>query len=214
MISRRSLLGASALLPLTQSVWAAPSYTPGKEYLLVNPQVQSDPSKIEVTLFFAYTCPHCLQYEPLFDEWAKTAPADVIVNRCPVAWQPKYFPFTETYFSLEALGLLDKLSMPFFESVIYQTHSYDFNNAADDIQDFMSKNGVDAAKWKATVNSFGVKNKNRVAFQLWQAYQIDSTPMVGVAGQYTSGPHLVGSRAGMAGLLNHLVDKVRKERHA
>ena len=31
MISRRSLLGASALLPLTQSVWAAPSYTPGKE---------------------------------------------------------------------------------------------------------------------------------------------------------------------------------------
>lgn len=211
MITRRALLGAGALLAASPS-FGAPSYTPGQQYLVLNPPVASDPNKIQVIAFFAYTCPHCLNFEPTLEEWMKTVPADVEVTRCPVAWQPKYFPFSETYYALEALGLLDKLSRPFFESVIYQTHSYNADSVANDILDFMVKNGVDAEKWKATVRSFGVQNRNRVAFQLWQAYGIDSTPMVGVAGRFTTGPHLVGSRNAMPDALNYLIDQVRQSR--
>ena len=212
MISRRALLGASALMACTSPSFGNQTYSAGKEYLVLQPPVQSDANKIEVIAFFAYTCPHCLQFEPVLDEWAKNLPADVVLRRCPVAWQPKYFPFTDTYFALEALGLLDKLSMPFFESVIYQTHTYDFNNAEADILDFMTKNGVDAEKWKSAIRSFGVKNKNRVAFQTWQTYQIDSTPMVGIGGRFITGPHMVGSRNAMPAALNWMIDQIRQER--
>ena len=165
--------------------------------------------KIEVVEFFAYTCPHCLQFHPVFHEWAQKAPEDVSIRICPVAWQPKYLPFTDTYFALEALGLLDSLSMPFFESIIYQTRSYNFDSATRDIHDFMVEAGVDGAKWDATFNSFGVKNKSRNATMLWNAYQIDSTPMVGVGGKFTTGPHLAGSRQGTPAVIDYLVDQMR-----
>ena len=89
------------------------------------------------------------------------------------------------------MGLLDKVSMPFFESVVYQERPYDFNDPTKDILDFMKTQGVDVAKFEKTLRSFGVMNKSRVATQTWQAYQIDSTPMIGVGGIYSTGPHLV-----------------------
>jgi len=161
MISRRDLLCAGALAPLSTYSFAAPAYKAGKEYLTVHPMAPTPADKIEVVEFFAYTCPHCLQFHPVFHEWAQKAPEDVSIRICPVAWQPKYLPFTDTYFALEALGLLDSLSMPFFESIIYQTRSYNFDSATRDIHDFMVEAGVDGAKWDATFNSFGVKNKSR-----------------------------------------------------
>ena len=212
MISRRALLGAGALIACTSPAFGAQSYTAGKDFLVLQPPVQTDADKIEVIEFFAYTCPHCLKFQPVLEAWEKTLPADVVLRRCPVSWQPKYFPFSEAYYAMEALGLLDKLSMPFFESVIYQTHTYDFNSAEADILDFMVKSGVDADKWKAAIRSFGVKNKNRVAFQTWQAYHIDSTPMLGVGGRFITGPHMVGSRTAMPDALNWMIDQIRQER--
>ena len=158
------------------------------------------------------TCPHCLQFQPIFHSWAEHAPSDVTVRVCPVAWQPKYLPFTETYFALEALGLLDKVSLPFCESVIYQTHSYNFESAAADIRSFMEQQGIDGEKWTKTVSSFGVRNKARISTQLWQAYQIDSTPMIGVGGRFTTGPHLVGTRNATPACIDYLVEQCRRAR--
>ena len=213
MISRRVLLCAGALAPVaTSSFAAAQTYAVGKEYLTVTPQAPTSAAKIEVVEFFAYTCPHCLQFQPIFHSWAEHAPSDVTVRVCPVAWQPKYLPFTETYFALEALGLLDKVSLPFFESVIYQTHSYNFESAAADIRSFMELQGIDGEKWTKTVSSFGVRNKARISTQLWQAYQIDSTPMIGVGGRFTTGPHLVGTRNATPACIDYLVEQCRRAR--
>ena len=85
MITRRQFVLGAAALPL----FAAQSFTAGKEYLVVTPSAPTSRDKIEVVLFFAYTCSHCLQFEPHFAKWAKTAPADVAIRICPVAWQPK-----------------------------------------------------------------------------------------------------------------------------
>lgn len=212
MLTRRQLVMAAAAAPLSGPLFAAPRYTAGKEYLVITPPAPTSRDTIEVVLFFAYTCSHCLQFEPHFAKWAKTAPKDVTVRICPVSWQPKLDPFTQTYFSLEALGLLDKLSLTFFESVIYQEHPYNFENPLADIRDFMVKSGVDGAKWDQTVRSFSVMNKTRQARQLWQAYQVDSTPMIGVGGIYTTGPHLVGTREGTPACIDFLVDQIRAQR--
>ena len=213
MLSRRDLLLAGALAPVATSSFAAGrSYVAGRDYLTVSPQAPTAQGKIEVVEFFAYTCPHCLQFQPTFEAWTKNKPEDVTIRVCPVAWQPKYLPFTETYFALEALGLLDKVSLPFFESVIFQTHSYNFESAAADIRSFMEQQGIDGEKWTKTVSSFGVRNKARISTQLWQAYQIDSTPMIGVGGRFTTGPHLVGTRNATPACIDYLVEQCRRAR--
>lgn len=212
MLTRRQLVLAAAAAPLSSPLFAAPRYTAGKEYLTVMPPAPTPRDTIEVVKFFAFTCSHCLQFEPHFNKWAKTVAPDVTVRMCPVAWQPKLDPFTQAYFTLEALGLIDKLYDPFFESVIYQEHPYNFEDPAADIAKFMTGKGVDSAKWNQTMRSFSVMNKTRQARQMWQSYQIDSTPMVGVGGLYATGPHLVGSREGMGDCINFLVDQVRAQR--
>ena len=98
MLSRRQVVLAAALAPASGSLLAAPTYTAGKEYLIVNPPAPTPRDTIEVVEFFAYTCPHCLQFAPHFEKWAKTAPKDVTIRVCPVAWQQKFQPFTQTYF--------------------------------------------------------------------------------------------------------------------
>lgn len=213
MISRRQLVLSAALTPLSSVALAAPSYTAGKEYLIVNPPAPTPTDTIEVVEFFAYTCSHCLQFAPHMAKWKQNLPKDVTVRVCPIAWQPKYQPFAQTYFALEALGLLEKLHMPFFESVIYQEHPYNFDNAAADILDFMTKSGVDPQKWQQTYRSFSVVNKTRQATQLWQSYQIDSTPMIGVGGIYSTGPHHVGTREATPDCINWLIEQVRHQRH-
>lgn len=212
MIQRRDLLIAAALAPVAGHSFAASSYTAGKEYLVVNPPAPSSRDTIEVIEFFAYTCPHCLKFEPTINAWKKNLPADVTFRVCPVAWQPKFLPFTQTYYALDALDLLDKLHLKFFESVIYQERTYNFENPAADIAEFMADNGVDAKKWEQTMRSFGVQNKARIATQTWQAYQIDSTPMVGVAGLYTTGAHLVGTREQTPAAIDFLINEVRRQR--
>lgn len=209
MISRRNLILASSLGALQFPNWAHATFQANKEYLVLNPSVPQKGDKIEVIKFFAYTCPHCMQFEALFNEWAQKVPADVVVRTCPVAWQPKLRPFTQTYYTLEALQLLDKLHIPFFESVVYQTHHYDFESATKDILNFMVEQGVNAKDWERTFRSFTVQNKTRQARKLWQQYRIDSTPMIGIAGQYTTGPHLAGTRVKTLQCVDELIQLVR-----
>lgn len=92
MISRRALLGASALMACTSPSFGNQTYSAGKEYLVLQPPVQSDANKIEVIAFFAYTCPHCLQFEPVLDEWAKNLPADVVFTSLPSGLAAQVFP--------------------------------------------------------------------------------------------------------------------------
>lgn len=221
MITRRQLVIASAattLTPLTTSAFAAPTskptFTLGKQYLQVNPPVPSATDKIEVVDFFAYYCPHCYRFAPIFQDWELKQPKDVEVIPCPVAWNEELLPFTETYYALEALNLLQKLHVKFFESVVFQTHTYDFKDPSKGITSFMVENGVNADLWTKTMNSFTVKNKSKQAMNLWQAYGVDSTPSVGVAGIYLTGSGLVGTHEGVPACLDFLVNEVRQSRKA
>lgn len=212
MINRRQLLAAAGIGFIAGPVLAEPAYRAGKEYFELRTIVPTPTDSIEVVEFFAYTCPHCLQFAPYAEAWKKNLPKDVAVRVCPVAWSPKYLPFAQTYFALKQLGELERLHMPFFESVVYQERTYTPDTCARDIAGFMKDNGIDPELWKKTMRSFNVQNQTRKATQTWNAYGIDSTPMIGVAGRYTTGPHLTSSREDTINLINTLIEKVRTDR--
>ena len=212
MLNRRQLLIATALAPAAAQAFTPPKYAAGRNYLLLRTPASTPTDHIEVVEFFAYTCPHCLQFVPYMNTWKKHLPENVSVRVCPVAWTPDFLPFTQTYFALEQLGELPRLHLPFFESVIYQERSYSPQSAENDILGFMKDNGIDPDHWNRAMKSFSVQNKTRLSTQTWQAYGIDSTPMLGVAGRFPTGPHLAGSREETLELVNWLIDEVRQTR--
>ena len=103
---RRILLSACLLLPVVGYA-SAENPVAGQDYTVLKTPVQTqEPKKIEVLTFFAYTCPHCYTYEKDVLPWSEKLPDDVVFRQIPVAWTPKSFHFTKTYYALEAMHKL------------------------------------------------------------------------------------------------------------
>jgi thiol:disulfide interchange protein DsbA len=164
--------------------------------------------KIEVIEFFWYGCPHCNAFEPTLDAWQKTLPADVGFRRVHVAFSEEPFvAHQKIFYSLENLGLLNSMH----RKVFYAIHNDHMRLAkADEIEAFMVKNGVDAAKWHETYNSFSVQTKAAQGRQLSQAYKVDAVPAMGVQGRYYLSGTLAGGNEKMPAVADALVARVRK----
>ena len=200
MISRRELIFASAAtsLPCVSALAASNEFIEGKDFSIVRPAVDYPRKPVLVHLFFAYTCPHCLRFEPELDEFVKnwSTMREVRIIPVPVAWSEIYDIFPKVYFSLEQLGLIDKLHMPFWEWVIKEPHDTwtDAASTEKDIIAWFAKKGVAQAKFTQALSSFSVANKVRQAAQTWRHYGVDATPNIGIAGKYLTAPHMAGSR--------------------
>ena len=215
MLSRRRLLAASAAtlslsgLPLASKA----AFTAGKEYLLVRPEVPMAGKPVIIHDFFAYTCPHCLTFAPVMEEFIASLPKDgsVKVVHAPVAWSETYEVFPRTYFAFEALGKLPELHMPFWNWVIKEEHDWkDVEDMTKDVQKWVTSHGISADVWKRTTAGFSVVAKSRQAASLWKSYGVDSTPSVGVAGKYLTAPHLAGTRRRTIDVLKELIDLAQK----
>jgi thiol:disulfide interchange protein DsbA len=82
----------------------------------------------------------------------------------------------------------------------------------DQIADFMAANGIDRKQWMDAYNSFSVAARANRAGQIWRAYNVDGTPMMGVDGKFTTAPSMVGSREASLIVLDYLVQQARAER--
>jgi thiol:disulfide interchange protein DsbA len=205
-----STLGAASLAALGAPVaWAQP--TAGANYVrLAQRQPTLDAKRIEVVEFFWYGCPHCFQFEPALDAWARRQPADVLFRRIPVAFREVPFVLHQKlYFSLEALGLVDSLHRKVFAAIHIDRNMLD---SPEKILDFVAKNGIDRAKFSDALNSFGVATKARQAAALSAGYKIDGTPALGINGQYyTSGTMAGGNEASLA-VADQLITQIRKSK--
>jgi protein dithiol oxidoreductase (disulfide-forming) len=147
--------------------------------------VEAPQGKIEVVEFFWYSCPHCNAFEPTLGEWVKKLPNDVAFRRVPIAFDASFVPQQRLFYSLEAMGLLEKLHAKVFAAIHVQKLPLASGEA---ITEWVGKNGVDQAKFVAQYNSFGVVTKAQRASQLQNAYKVEGVPALGVAGRfYTDG---------------------------
>jgi thiol:disulfide interchange protein DsbA len=182
---------------------AQPQYTELKP-----PQsVEADAKKIEVAEFFWYGCPHCYNLEPYIERWQKTIGPDVQFRRIPAVFNARWGHDAAIYYTLEALGLVEKLHRPLFDAI--HRDRLDTGNA-EAFSQWLQKQGVDPKKFMDTMKSFGVQSKTKRAVQLTTAYKIDGTPAMAVAGRYTVSADQGRSQQGMLDTVNYLVDQVRK----
>ena len=143
--------------------------------------VDAPAGQIEVLEFFAYTCVHCANFEPVMAAWIQKKPTNVIVKRTPVKFSEAFVPMQKLYYALEAMGLVDTLHEKVFNAIHVDRQRL---ASADAIIDWVAKQGVDKAKFASVFNSFAVSGKANRATQLQDAYQVEGTPALGVAGRF------------------------------
>ncbi|MGA0611496.1 thiol:disulfide interchange protein DsbA/DsbL [Caldimonas sp. KR1-144] len=199
---------AAALLPVAAQAQGGP--VEGTHYVkLATRQPTLDPAKIEVVEFFWYGCPHCFQFEPALDAWAKRQPADVLFRRMPVAFREVPFGIHQRlYFAIEALGLVDTLHRKVFSAIHLERNMLD---TQDKILDFAAKNGVERAKFAEVLNSFSVQTKSKQAAALSAGYKIDGTPAMGINGQFYTSGTLAGGNDRALAVTDFLVAQIRKK---
>ncbi|WP_085317077.1 thiol:disulfide interchange protein DsbA/DsbL [Derxia lacustris] len=211
--ARRRLLASAAALPLAASLpaLAQPAPVEGRDYRRVDPQqpVGTPAGKIELMDFFWYGCPHCYDFLPALDAWIAHKPADVVIKRAPVAFDPRAEIHTRLYYSLEALGEADRLHDVVFNAM-HRDHVV--LNSPEAIADFVAKQGIDRKKWTDTFNSFGVQAKTQNQRRVVDAWKIEGTPSVGLGGRYLTAPSMAGSREATIKVMDFLVAQLRSGR--
>ncbi|MDX2218911.1 MAG: thiol:disulfide interchange protein DsbA/DsbL [Burkholderiales bacterium] len=180
---RITLAAGTALLLAAGTASAQFAAVPGRDYSQLNPpQPKITDTQIEVLEFFAYGCIHCFHLEPKLEKWKTTLAKDTKLTRVPTPFAIRGLDSVPLYYTLEAMGQLDKLHYKIFEAL----HNDNVILGNPSVRDqWLAKNGVDPKKFQEVEQSFSVQNKIRAAREYSQKYRIESTPTLVINGKYS-----------------------------
>jgi thiol:disulfide interchange protein DsbA len=205
-----AMLSVTAWLGHT-SAWAQQAFRSGKDYITLERPVATEAGtgKIEVLEFFWYSCPHCNQFEPAFEQWAKNAPKDVMVRRVPVAFRDDFVPQQRLYYTLEAMNLVEKMHIRVFTAIHGEKLMLNSDAA---VLAWAEKQGIDKTKFEQAYKSFGVATKAKRAVQLQNDFKIEGVPSLGVAGRFYIDGTLAGSMPRALQVADALIAQTRQGR--
>ncbi|MCS6810671.1 MAG: thiol:disulfide interchange protein DsbA/DsbL [Tepidimonas sp.] len=174
---------AGTLLAVWPTLHAQPALREGSDYRRLGKPVPVDtgPGQIEVLEFFSYSCIHCYRFEPLMTAWMRKQPKEIVVRRVPVGFSPAFEPLQRLYYTLEALGRLGDLHDKAFKAVHEERERF---NGLEAAAAWAARQGLDRQAFTQTWQSFGISGKVKRAIQLQDAYEVDATPSLGIAGRF------------------------------
>ena len=198
-----------ALLPSVYAQAAKPEA--GVDYMVLDKKVpvEAAAGKIEVVEFFWYNCPHCNAFEPALDAWVARLPKDVAMRRVPVGFRDEFVPQQRLFYTLESMGLLDKLHPRIFSAIHVEKQDL---TRGDGIATWIAKQGVDKVKFMEQYNSFSVATKATRATQLQNFYKVEGVPALGVAGRFYTDGTMAKSMPRALQVVEFLVAEVRAGR--
>ncbi|OQA32572.1 MAG: Thiol:disulfide interchange protein DsbA precursor [Betaproteobacteria bacterium ADurb.Bin341] len=195
---------AIAALLLALPVFAAEGYA-----VFEPARPTENPDKIEVIEFFYYTCSFCKTLNSPLAAWAAKQPKDVVLRRIPVTFgKAALGNLARLYYSLEAMGELDRLDPQIFEAM----HEQRINLILEQkMFEWLANKGVNTQKFAGLFKSFGVESKIRRGDQLERDYQINGVPALVIDGKYMPDP---APPEKLLAVTDQLIAKVRMERAA
>jgi protein dithiol oxidoreductase (disulfide-forming) len=204
------VLAFGGMLATLMAATSAADLVEGKDFLRLKSPASIQPGqKIEVIEFFSYGCPHCNDLEPYLETWMKTMPPDVQFRRVPVMFQERWKALARVYYTLDAMGEENKLSLQVFNAIhvanvpLYQDKAF---------FDWAASKGLDRAKVAEVYNSFGIDSKLKRALVLAQEYNIQAVPTMIVDGKYMTSSDRIGGHPNVPAALDALIAKARVER--
>jgi protein dithiol oxidoreductase (disulfide-forming) len=190
-MKRRDATAALIAAGLAPAVLAQGGPVEGKHYARLGQTLPGTPGKIEVIEFFFYRCPHCSAFDPLLEAWVHQLPADVSFRRVPVGQQAVLKLHQRMYYALEAMGALT----PAVHGGIFNAFHRGGIDANDEaaVVALVSRLGVDAAKFKQALSSFGVQGKVQQGNKLAELAGANEVPALVVAGRWRTSPSQAGT---------------------
>ncbi|MGH8619704.1 MAG: thiol:disulfide interchange protein DsbA/DsbL [Burkholderiales bacterium] len=211
---RRSFLAALAAGSaglLARTAQAQQNLTPGKQYRLIPQQPLPPGPRIEVLYFFFYACPFCNELLPRTDAWLKRKPADVLFRRIPVVVKETWIPLAKLYYTLDALGVEEKLHATVFDAY----HKQDLHMSQETVvTEWAVKQGIDRERFLAAYRSEDTIKKVARAREQTLAYEIEGTPSFVVDGRYLTSGGMVDRLPDLITVLDGLVRLARQQRIA
>jgi protein dithiol oxidoreductase (disulfide-forming) len=204
----RFLLAALAL------VVAAPAFLPSAfaqqpGVTQINPPIETDnKSKVEVVEFFWYECPHCYALEPHLETWLKKLPKHAEFRRVPAMFNQRWALAARVYYTLEAIGELDRLHRPLFEAI--HKGGLKITNEKQ-MLDWLERQKVDVGKFNAALRSFSVESRLKRALALTEASKIDGVPALMVNGRYIVTAGGANTETNMLAITDSLIEESRKQ---
>jgi protein dithiol oxidoreductase (disulfide-forming) len=174
-----SIAAIAALL----SIPAVAAPVAGTDYQPINPpQPTSDPSKIVVTEFFSYQCPHCFRFAKPYEEWIAKLPADVKAERVAVSiGHQTWLPAAQAFYALTAMKQVPAIDDALFGAIHRQRLQLDTEAA---LTNWVGRQGIDQAAFTRAYHSFSVKLNTKRADDLSRSYRLPSVPTLAIDGRY------------------------------
>jgi len=176
---------------------------------LLVPQPVSTGDKIEVLELFWYGCPHCYSLEPYLVKWLKNKPDFVEFVRLPAVLNRSWAFDARVYYTFIALGLVDKLHEPYFDSIHKERKRM---KSVEEVAAWAAEQGVDPKAILDTFNSFGVDSMLANANQMSGRYETDGVPTIIVDGKYRTKVSLAGGQNELIDLMNYLALRAQSGR--
>ena len=214
-LSKRTLILVAALgLAISFSGLSSaqsPKIEEGFDYrILPVAQPVESKGKVEVIEFFWYGCPHCYDFEPELNAWLKRQAKDVTFRKVPVAFRDDFMPHSQLFYALESMGKGEAMN----DKVMYAMHKENKRLMTEnEIADWIASQGIDRNTFLATYRSFAVISKARAARQMADAYRIDGVPTIVMQGRYVTSPSIAGTKAKAIAVMEHLEQKIRKDKY-
>jgi len=183
-MTRRLAILLLLLLPLLACA-QSPTPVEGEDYVVIPGGQPWAPrnGRIEVVEVFAYTCPHCANFQPKLEAWQRKLPRDVRVSYVPAAYNPND-NYGRAYFAAEQLGVLGRTHAELFEA-IHTAQTVPMSHASiDELATFYRAQGVDTARFKAAIDGPAVAAKMQHARDFVLASGLEGTPTLIVDGKY------------------------------
>lgn len=181
------------------------------EYAVAQP-VSTAPGSVEVIEGFWYGCAHCFSLEPQLVAWERSKPAWLKLKRLPVIWNEVTREDARLYYTIEGLGLVDKLHSEVFRELhvrgrpltVLRGNRVDLAATEKAAREFLTSRGVSAEDFARHYRTFSAENKLKQAERLARIYALDHTPIVVVQGKYLTDIGMAGGQDKLFELINDL----------
>lgn len=198
----------AALVFFTGTVAAQPVLRAEVDYRLIPTHPVSIDSGVEVIDFFWYGCPHCYRLQPALERWIGGKPADVTVRRIPVILRDTWAPHARIYYTLEALGEVERLH----QQVYHDYHVGKLHMSKPEVMsEWAVRKGIDRGRWDETYGSAEVQRKVAEAAKLTRAYDVTGTPSLVVNGHFLTSGNMAETLDGLIRILDGLVRMARDQ---
>ena len=210
-MNRATVFLAGAVLACAAASAMAAEPQAGSDYVLLQPpQPTNDKTRVVVTEFFSYQCPHCYAFSPALTRWAAKLPDDVLFERVSIAFgRDAWAKSAQLFYALQAMGKIDALDAGIFNAIHAEHKPF---VAEAEITDWVAAHGVDRAAFSATFNSFSVNTFFARSEQLVRAHKVPSVPTLVIDGKYLVAIEDRGDFSPQLAIVDALIEKARAEK--